>query len=463
MLLMRKQRAKSVMCGIALSIVFFFSFTIGLRTITRQVLVKRMGMTNAFTNFVLFDVQNLNDNDAQDKTEADIDWAELYPFSKDETQQIRDKIEIKHDMEYIERYKSSVESVKAKVKTYTTDFLLGYDTIVDYSKGYENLIKWNYVSYAEYNGIITLDDITLDDGYLSSIVERKDVSEDIDATIDFAHFCKERNSRFLFALAPHKICRYDDVSGTLDFSNQNADAFIARLQSEGIETVDFRDVIHEEKLSHRELFYRTDHHWKAETGLWASRHILKMLIESYGYAVDLTVLNDDRIKSVLYPSWFLGSQGKKERMRESFPDDFTLFYPAYKTDLHYKVLNKYIDADGDFSILYDMSQVNERDYYGKNPYAAYIYGDQPLEQIRNNGIDDNGHILIIHDSFGNCVVPFLAMGIKRVDSLDLRHFTGSVRNYIESEKPDTVIILYNAGGIGGDIDWSNNGDKFDFR
>ena len=92
---------------------------------------------------------------------------------------------------------------------------------------------------------------------------------------------------------------------------------------------------------------------------------------------------------------------------------------------------------------------------------AYIYGDQPLERIENKMVDNGKHVLIIHDSFGNCVVPFLAMGIQYVDSLDLRHFNGSLHNYIEKEKPDMVIVLYNADMLQGPT--VKRDGVFDFR
>lgn len=440
------------MCAIALAIILFCALTIVVRFLTRQIIVERMGITNAFTNLVLFDVEVLDVAPDINNINVEIDWEALYPFSS--------LIPSQHQIEQnrFHKYESKIDSIEGKVDTYATDFLVAYNKLVDTAKRYEQFIRWNYVSYAEYNGVVKLDD-----GYLTSYVERKDVAETADSTIELARFCEDNGIGFLYVMEPHKVCRYDSVSGTSDFANQNADAFLSRLQSAGVNTLDIRTFIHEENLPHHELFYRTDHHWKAETGLWASRHILQALIDNYEYTIDLSVLNDDQIRSVVYPAWFLGSQGKKIRLEQTTPDDFTLLYPIYQTSIHYEVPRKEIDADGDFSITYDMGQVEEKDYYGKNPYAAYIYADQPLERIENNLLGDNGHVLIIHKSFCNCVVPFLSMGVKYVDSLDLRHFTGSVQNYIATEKPDTVIVMYNSSEVGRSIDWSSHTDVFDFR
>jgi hypothetical protein len=110
-----------------------------------------------------------------------------------------------------------------------------------------------------------------------------------------------------------------------------------------------------------------------------------------------------------------------------------------------------------------MTQVEECDYYNKNPYAACNYGDQPLIQIENQQASDDHKILIIHDSFCDSVISCLALAEKNVDSLDLRHFTGSVKTYIEESMPEIVIVMYNAGSAAGEIDYSTHKDEFDFR
>ena len=475
---MVNKRSDQVFCSISLAIILFFAISIAIRTITRQVLIKKYGITNAFTKVILFDVQKLKDFDAQDndvhkdddvdileENSIEIDWESLYPFSSSDQKIVQIKSEKEETKsiwlnQYIEIYKEKVKSIKSKIDIYVSDFLIGYHKIVNLSKSYEKLIQWNYTSYSEYNGIFKLKD-----GYLYNINKKKDVTEVANSIADIAQFCMKEKINLLYVLAPHKICKYEDeeISGTLDFTNQNADSLLDYLRSFKIDFIDLRKDIHEENLSHHNLFYRTDHHWNAEMGLWTSRHILQSIKRKYKYNIDLSVLNKEKIKTILYPAWFLGSQGKKVTLQQTTPDDFSLLYPTYETSLHYIIPSKNIDVIGDFSILYDMQNVNVKDYYMKNPYATFIYADQALEQITNNLIKNNVNILILHDSFGNCVIPFMAMGVKHIDSIDLRFFTGSVKSFIKTKKIDIVILLYGAHAIGGKIDWSNHKDIFDFR
>ena len=450
---MSNKRAEQVLCIASLAIVMLFACSILVRTATQLILVKRMGITNAFTDMVLFDVQNLNE-------ERSVDWVALYPFSDAEKPAQAAEKQKSRLSAAIDKVTKKVDSVKSRVDTNTTDYLVGYQTMVNAAKKYEDVIQWNYTSFAEYNGIVKLDD-----GYLTSLVAKKDVSEVANSTIELANYCERKGIDFLYIQAPYKISKYDDksISGTVDFSNQNADAFLALLEDAGVDTFDIREVIFDEKLPHHELFYRTDHHWRAETGFWASRHILQLLKESYGYDIDPSVLDNNKFDSVDYPAWFLGSQGKKVTLSVTTPDDFSLLYPKYPTDFHYVIPDKEIDVDGDFSVTYDMSQVDVVDYYNKSPYLAYNYGNRPLITVENKLCPDNGKILLIHDSFGDAVISFLSLGLKNVAALDLRYFTGSVHSFIESEKPDAVLLLYNPNSFGDSVDWSTHKSPFDFR
>ena len=47
-------------------------------------------------------------------------------------------------------------------------------------------------------------------------------------------------------------------------------------------------------------------------------------------------------------------------------------------------------------------------------------------------------------------------------TLDVRHFTGSVKSYIDEHKPDVVIVMYTEVQT-KPIDWQAHTDKYDFR
>lgn len=428
-------------CAAALVLVasFFMCFVL-LRFLTRQVLVEGFGMSNAFTGVVLFDVKALNEAPT-DMT----DWASLYPFDKESQTESASTGSIEsHGI--LTTYLSAVDSIEARIEKYTTDTLPFRNDLVELANAYEAAVRWDYVSYSEYNGVTNLSD-----GYLTTVSPGIDVSEQADATIEFASHCKEMGIPFAYACAPCKVCKYEDpgVCGVTDFSNQNADDFLGRLGEAGVRTLDLREALHSEGLDHHGLFFRTDHHWLPRTGLWAAGKVVSLL-EDCGVSVDASRVDPSLFREEVYREWFLSSQGKKVTLAKADPEDISLLYPTYETSLRYKVRSRSIDERGDFGVMYDMGCVSERDYYGKDPYAAYIYGNQPLEVIENEAPGLDGHVLVVHDSFGNVVVPFMSMACARVDSLDLRSFNGSLRRYIEVERPDTVIVLYSPIMLGNE-------------
>ncbi|MBQ7578012.1 MAG: hypothetical protein IJT21_07100 [Synergistaceae bacterium] len=252
----------------------------------------------------------------------------------------------------------------------------------------------------------------------------------------------------------------------LDFSNQNADRFLTLLDNYGVKYYDLRKNLHDQGMNHHEAFFRTDHHWKPESGLWAAGETLKILRDNYNWPVNPEILNPENFDYVIYRNWFLGSQGKKIKLVRTKPDDISLIYPKFETSFIYEIPTSAINKTGDFAIIYSMESIQTHDYYNLNSYAAYDYADQPLIKFTNLLTSCDKKLLVIHESFANCVLPFLALDIKNVAEIDLRHFTGSLRNYITSERPDIVIIMYYATvpGRSSKPDASKTDKKFfDFK
>lgn len=179
-----------------------------------------------------------------------------------------------------------MDSVEEKVQNNTDVNLLYYDKIVGYSKKYTDLLGWDLVTYNETNGVKELSD-----GHWTDFHEKVDTREHAEAVIRLDRYCKDKDIRFLYIQAPHKICKYEDkeISGTFDHTNQNADDLLRSLSDAGVSTYDLRDELHEEGLDHHELFFKTDHHWLPITGLWAAGKIMDHLNGAYGWHMDTSL------------------------------------------------------------------------------------------------------------------------------------------------------------------------------
>ncbi len=81
----------------------------------------------------------------------------------------------------------------------------------------------------------------------------------------------------------------------------------------------------------------------------------------------------------------------------------------------------------------------------------------------NNMNTEGKKVLVLGDSYEQTTIPFLALGISEVQSIILRSFDGSLKEYIENNDIDTVVIAYASFMIGShDNEASANYDMFDF-
>ena len=122
-----------------------------------------------------------------------------------------------------------------------------------------------------------------------------------------------------------------------------------------------------------------------------------------------------------------------------------------------------VDSWGDFSTLYYQKGFEYGDYYHTYAYEAYAYGNRPYISIENELADNDRHVLLIKDSFGDAFAPFLALEVRQLDLLDLRYFTGSVQSFIEQHHPDVVLVLYFNAEYSNEMELTKHRDLFDFR
>lgn len=289
----------------------------------------------------------------------------------------------------------------------------------------------------------------LDNGYLSFAYGKWKGLPEKSARI--AAFGEELNARgidLLYVQYPFKLDKDDKQLpvGVEDYTNETVDEMLGLLRQQGIATLDIRQRIKEEKLDHYSLFFRTDHHWKPETGLWAAKEICETLNNDYGFGIDLSKLDTRNFTPSVYKNWFLGSQGKRVGRFYAGTDDFTFILPSYVTDMacvyHPKDAND-LRREGTFEdtfIFYD--RLLEKDYFRKNPYVVYTNGDYSYTEHTNHSLAGK-KILAIRDSYSCVVVPFLSLtACRELHTIDPRHFDGSIQDYIADFQPDIVLLLY---------------------
>jgi hypothetical protein len=222
---------------------------------------------------------------------------------------------------------------------------------------------------------------------------------------------------------------------------------IALCGEYGIPCIDLEERLHTENMDHHASFYLTDHHWKAETGLWAAGVIAGYLNGRNGFSIDAGLFSPEQYRREVYENAFLGSRGRELTLKRVKPENISLLYPRFPVDISFSAPGRNIDKRGPFDVMYNYHQLAGTGYYSRSAYRAYLYGINPLVVIRNNLAPPGGgkKILFIVDSYAHVLLPFFALGVAAVEALDLREFTGSVKTYVEQSRPDLVVVMYDLG------------------
>ena len=293
--------------------------------------------------------------------------------------------------------------------------------------------------------------IILNNGYLTgTIPEKSSYADEGERTVRFAKYIEERNIDFAYILCPSKISKYKkDLPYTAkDYSNENADTLLDTLKKNKIKILDLREEMNRDFSDYQNAFFKTDHHWKPETGLWASEKIIKFINKEMNQKLDETLLQKNNFCFNTFPNFFLGSQGRQISLALAKPEDFSLITPKFQTNFHYEAYCRDITRKGEFKeSLLDTNKLSEKDFYKQDTYMTYLGCDCPVVRIINNLTTSNLKILIINDSFICVTAPFLACLIKEIVLVDFRpnrgkYFNGSIKKLIEKEKPNIVFIHY---------------------
>jgi hypothetical protein len=409
---------RKIFSGYCLCVLVFFMVSIFTRFITQNVLIEKLRLNNGLTRLMFFDRRQAEEQPLV------IDWAKQYPFQESGGN-------VAHGTP-LSRLEHTVTGVEKKIEVYTGEVLINHVGFAETATRYEHLFGWHLHETV----------FDMGDGYLAEPAPKADIAGQTAALVGFRAFLDSLGIDLLYVQSPHKICRFDTVPGGIaDFSNQNADERMSALEQAGIPHLDLREYIHGEHLDHHSLFYKTDHHWKAETGLWAANILAGYLNAHNGFAIDSACFDPGAFRYEVYEKWFLGSAGRKVTLAAAEPEDFTLLYPLYETAYSLQIPSHRVDTRGAFDVIYDYRQLEKKDYYLHIPYSAYLYADNPVVHIRNHKVSGGKKVLLIKDSFVNTLAPFISLGVEQVELLDLRHFTGSVKSYLEQSKPDVVIVL----------------------
>ena len=183
--------------------------------------------------------------------------------------------------------------------------------------------------------------------------------------------------------------------------------------------------VQETLCSHREedIYYRTDHHWTT-LGAW------------YGYQSFLKASGmdekraDEKKDFITVSDDFLGTTYAKVN-QASARDVIEAYEPKMALDVVYNM------GETKLTTLFAPSYLKTSD-----EYSYFTGGNQAIIEI--TGGEENGKtLLVIKDSFANCMIPFLAEDYEKVIVVDLRQLNIGCQAILDTFCPTDVLILYN--------------------
>ncbi len=206
---------------------------------------------------------------------------------------------------------------------------------------------------------------------------------------------------------------------TLSDSQKDAISYLNSLLK-GVIPVDAYTPLSEHKDEY--VYFRTDHHWTALGAYYAYTGFAKA---AEFEPVPLETYETETIDDYLGSMYDMTSSSALKKN----PDTITVYKPFVK--------NEYtIYYEGPIKMkTIDMSHANK-----KNKYRVFISGDRPLGIIKTD-VDNGKKILVIKDSYGNAMVPFLLPHYEEVYVIDPRQYGKNAFSLIIENGIKEVLIL----------------------
>lgn len=300
----------------------------------------------------------------------------------------------------------------------------------------------------EMNGVVKLDNGYLMEPFDYCLDETLDSYSGLFAQIDgWVDEIERKDVPVVYCAVPYSSDKNDPElpAGVSDFGNDDLDRFLVFLREKDVDTIDFRKEMRLDGYSTYDFMYHTDHHWTTEAGLYAYGKLADYLTEKLDCTVDSRIRDAANYDIETYPRWHLGSYGQRTGSLYAGIDDFKLFVPKFPTTIVQGERSGTMDE-----MLYNREPLEKRDFHSRYTYDAVL--DAALGDYTNPNAENDKKILLITDSFGKAVSPFLNLAFSEVRYM----YDGTILNvtpeYLADYQPDAIVIVSYVGIIPGLMD-----------
>ncbi len=228
----------------------------------------------------------------------------------------------------------------------------------------------------------------------------------------------------------------DDIAKKLPGNSDQNDAInrIFSKMSDDVVKVNPYDNL----MKHRDeyLYFHTDYHWNGRGAYYA--------YEAFCQAKGITPYKLDERKEQKFEN-FLGvlynkNSGGDEILKNN-PDTVEAFNPHSPN-----AKMRYTDQKGktyDWSIIMDVS-----DWDNSSKYSTFAAGDNPIAVFENPDVTDGSVAVVVKESYGNALLPYLVDHYSTIYEIDYRYWTGSLVDFVREKGASDLIFANNLHMIG---------------
>ena len=289
---------------------------------------------------------------------------------------------------------------------YVSDQLVCKDTLVRIENQTERMLLKNYI-----NGVYFEKD-----RLVQEMEEPGDTLEkNVEYINEFALSMNDKGHEVYWLVAPNASYVYADKLplGGFCYNQDNVYELIGEKADATINVINPSEAL----LSSRDeyIYFKTDHHWTmkgayiAYKELCSDMNIKPQALEEY---------NEVKVSGSFYGSLY------SKAPTFSMESDEVICYE-----------NKNRNYTGDKLYDYESLQV-------KDKYTFFMGGNFPILNVKSD-CDNDEKILIIKDSYANCMIPFLADSFSDITIVDMRYYHENVSELIERENIGRIILINN--------------------
>ena len=227
----------------------------------------------------------------------------------------------------------------------------------------------------------------------------------------------------------------DDIAAILpEYTNQGeAIRKIFSKMNDNVVTVDCFDNM----MRHRDeyLYFHTDYHWNGRGAYYAYESFCNTKgIEAIPLA-DRTEKQFEGFLGALY--W---NNCNKDPVLESNPDTVQAYCPKSE-----QASMVFTDKDGNsynWSIIMDVSK-----WKASTKYSTFAGSDNPFAVFTNPDVTDGSVCVLVKESYGNALLPYLVDHYSTIYEIDYRYWSGNLIDFAIEKNAEDLIFANNLSMI----------------